>query len=250
MAEDVPWLMSGAEVARFPASSEAAARTLLTAHFTIIFVGYLNRSAALDTERKLPGFQAAFANYDAALWRWVDELTPPELPALLDNPKALVERTEDTAVPPRSIGDVQVIDLRPLVLHRRPLRDHFVLRANYLLSRALYVGGLKAGLGFEPAHAQGYLPAILPIADTIGDKALFDKVRQHRHGGTPKLGHATNRLLKYDLIDSWLAGRLWHMASRAQQIAALKIYHPDHPAISSDALLIAQRRLGLRWPAM
>lgn len=219
-----------AVVARFPAANDVTARNILTVQFVGLFAQSFSRDVALDAEMRLPGFRDAFNDYHAALWRWVLRFNPPEVTALLDNPKLLVTRIDP--------GDK---------ICRTPLRSHFVLRNSYLLGRALYLAGLRVGQGFQPSHVQ-YVTSLGPIAAEIGDLHLLNQVRQRRHGSTPKAGHEVNRRLKYCLLETWIAGGVWHLNSRQEQIAALRTFLPGLPPISPDAVRKAQTRLGLRWP--
>jgi hypothetical protein len=188
------------------------------------FAKALGRESKFEADQRLSAFPAALSNYHAALWKWVGMLTPGRVVESL--------RIHSFYPQPQQAGTLPE-DMR---------RTHV-----YLFRRAIFLSGMKTGEGFKAGHYRFFADCFW-IADQLGDEEVFEAARQHRYGRKPKTGHETARRLKYALIVSWLAGGLWRMASREEQILALHGFWPDAPRSSPDAVLKAQKRLGLGWP--
>jgi len=218
--------------AQLATAVDRQARIAVTTRRVVTFSRALGKEAALREQTQLPGFEAAFTNYYTALWCWAEGLTPEEVYPLLN--KAIFAPD----------GPVRVAELPRGEFEAKLACD----RREYLLDRAIYVGLFSAGEGFNPAHTE-FLATFAETGRRLGDTALFDIARQHRHGGTPKVGHEANRKLKFGLLAAWVAGGLWCLESRAHQIRALRQFWPALPRLSPEAIQKAQTRLGLHWAA-
>lgn len=200
------------------------ARRKVTQSELLIFAKDLGRESEFEADQRRSAFPAALSNYHAALWKWVGVWTPRSV-----------------------VKSLRIHSFYPQPQPAQTLPEDMRRACVYLFRRAVFLSGMKTGEGFKAGHYRFFADCFW-IADQLGDKEVFEAARQHRYGRTPKPGHETARRLKYSLIISWLAGGLWRMASRDEQVLALHGFWPDNPRSSSDAVLAAQKRLGLRWP--
>jgi hypothetical protein len=170
-----------------------------------------------QNDKNYPG---AFTNYHHALWKWVLEQTPDRVIDLLNSASFNLPDSPETAA------------LLAVEHH------------GYMLWRAIFVTGMKAGEGFKGRHYR-YFAEHAYKASALGDNDLFEIARQHRYGTKPKSGHESARKTKYGLIVAWLGGGLCLMPSRDDQCAALRKWFDSRS--TSDAIQKAQERLGLIW---
>jgi hypothetical protein len=208
--------------ARLAAAVDRQAKLLVTVCRVVTFARALGNEPTLRGQTELPGFEAAFANYHEALWSWADALTPDDVYSLLN--EARVDHPATAA------------DMAACAIGRR----------EYLLDRAIYLGLFDIGEGFNPKHAE-FFATFAETARRLGDKALFERARQHRHGSTP-IPDKKRPGLKYLLLAAWTAGGLWLLKSYDEQTAALRRYWPHLAPFSPEALQKARVRLHLRWP--
>jgi hypothetical protein len=109
---------------------------------------------------------------------------------------------------------------------------------------------MRAGEGFDGEHYQ-FFSQLADVANRLGDYEVFDVAKQKKWNVKKAKVQARRtqieRQTKYALLISWLAGGLWCLASRAEQMDALKMHWPKMPPYSLEAITMAQKRLGLQW---
>jgi hypothetical protein len=211
-----------------PPKNTGEARRIVTWRHLRAFAKGVRRVSQFESEEKRAGYPAAFLNYNRALWQWVLEETSDEVLELL-NSAQLDAPGIKTADPAKIVA-------------REAIEKH-----EYLWWRAVYLAGLRAGEGFKLEHTR-YLARKLLIAERLNDTSVLEAARQHHYGSTPKAGHEFHRKLKYALLAYWLVLGLWRMASRREQLDALKARAPKGaPRYSPEAFALAQKRLGLKW---
>ena len=180
----------------------------------------LECESGFKQEQKGADFLPALANYHLAFWRWVLSLTPPNV---IDKLKATLFTLPNTAETKANI---------------------WIAQWQYLIWRAVFVAGMKAGEGSNVKHYL-HFAHFAQVALKLDDGAVFDLARQHRYGRKPKPGYEVARKTKFALIVTWLVGGVWRMSSRDDQAAALQRWWNLHT--SSGAIQKAQTRLGLKW---
>lgn len=187
----------------------------------------LGCESGFEQEQTHADFLPAFGNYDAALWRWVFSLAPPDV---LDTVNAACFNLPDTDETEAHSAHVCIV------------------KHEHLFRRAVYVAGMKKGEGFKPEHAR-HLASFSGNADRLDDKDLFETAKQHRWNwkkAQAKIGRTPlDRQLKYCLLISWLPRGLWRMSGE-EQLDALKKLWPDLPSYSVQSIATAASRLGLR----
>lgn len=186
------------------------------------FAKALGREQEFAKEQKFPGFEAAFGNWHVALWRWAWRLTPDSVFDRLDAAEYSVPDTPETKA------------------------KGWQLHHDYILWRAVFVAGMKAGEGFKAAHYR-HFAYYARFADQLEDAEVFELAKQHpHHGSTAKDFAEKNRKLKYRLLIAWLPCGLWHRQKRAEQLDALYSQWRDMPRYNDEAVTIAEKGLGLR----
>lgn len=229
MAEDAHTEKYLGEKRRLP-RNEAEARALVTLNQVRAFAKDLGCEKELNGDQKLKGWPAAFGNYHRGLWRWVWSLTPPEVDDLLNRAQLDAPETAD---------DDETASVE------------CVKKYEYLFWRAVFVAGMQIGEGFNSKH-YAYYGKKARIATSIGDHEVSQLAAQRKWNAkkakVQKGRTALERQTKFCLLTAWLAGGLWRMASREEQAKALKNYFPDFPPYSIEAITMAQKRFGLRWP--
>lgn len=207
--------------------SAGDARREITWLQLVKFAKHLGCERQFEQDQEREDYPAAFLDYHHALWRWVWRLTPPKVIDILNVVNAAHFALPDT---PENRANISVG------------------KHDYMLWRAVFVAGMKAGEGFNASHYQ-HFSRLAHVACRIGDDEVFEIAKQKKWNFKKAKAQAGRVRLKYYLLVSWLAGGLWRMATRAEQMEALEGQWGELPPYSLEAITMAQTGLGLHWPA-
>jgi len=207
--------------------SGADARREVTWRRLMLNAKRLDCEKQFEQDQGRKNYPAAFLDYHNALWKRVEQQTPREV---IDRLREAGFVLPDT---PENQANISV------ALHE------------YMLWRAIFVAGMKAGEGFNPDHYR-HFSQLAQVADRIDDDKVFRIAAQRRwNAKTAKVQEGRTQMerqTKYCLLISWVAGGLWCKASRAEQMVVLRKLWPTMPKYTPEAISTAQKRLGLRWP--
>jgi hypothetical protein len=191
------------------------------------FAAVLGTKEAFRQSQQWPGFAEAFDSWHSALWRWVDEQTPPDL----------VERLNGTK------HDWET--LCPQATPEERQHDEEVWRQEYLLRRTWFLSGLKSDKAQDPAWYEWWGRGLCSnIAGQLGDDQVHQALAQMKQRKPAR--DQGDRQLKYGLLFSWIAGCLWAVTTNG--VAAFlqaKLPRSVKGAYDEKTISDAQRSLKL-----